>query len=294
MSLATDHTFHIGEQHVRTGKPCQDYTLSGTVGDTLAYAIVSDGCSSGGLTDIGARLMVLATKRALLEVLSQGIIPEDKAAILAVNHARDTYLQQYQTELGLDITDMLATCLWAVATKDLVLAHVTGDGVVAIQYDHDLVLHSFNWDKNTPYYPAYAWDDSCERFKAVHAKNETPLTHVEEYTLPAGQGGEPDGFYSAYSVEVGMSGFIIARGHSKPYDFPGNIQSVALFSDGVTQVDKLSIPETVRQLMAFKSTSGQFATRRMNRFLTDVKKTGRGPLDDIAYTVITLEHKTET
>ena len=294
MSLVTDHTFHIGEQHVRTGKSCQDYTLSGTVGDTLAYAIVSDGCSSGGLTDIGARLMVLATKRALLDVLTTGNIPGDKTAVLAINEARDTYLQQYRTELGLDITDMLATCLWAVATKDLVLAHVTGDGVVAIQYEHDLVLHSFNWDKNTPYYPAYSWGDSLERFKAVHVENDTPLTYSEEYTLPSSQGGEPDGFYSAYSVEVGISGFIIARGHSKPYDFPGNIQSIALFSDGVTQVDKLSIPETVRQLMAFKSTNGQFATRRMNRFLTDVKKAGRGPLDDIAYAVITLSNETET
>lgn len=294
MPLATDHTCHIGEQHVRTGKPCQDYSLSGTVSDTLAYAILSDGCSSGGLTDIGARLMVLATKRALLEVLSTGNVPADREAVLAINQARDTYLQQYRTELGLDIPDMLATCLWAIATNDLVLAHVTGDGVVAIQYEYDLVLHSFNWDKNTPYYPAYSWNGSQERFKSVHADNATPLTHVEEYTRPAGQGGELDGFYSAYSVEVGISGVTIARGHSKLYDFPGIIRSVAIFSDGVSQVDKLSMPETIKQLMAFKSTSGQFATRRMNRFLTDVRKTGRGPLDDIAYAVITLNSETET
>ncbi len=69
MSLKTDHTFQIGLQHLQTGKPCQDFALSGTIADDLVYAIVSDGCSSGGMTDIGARLMVLATKRAIIEHL---------------------------------------------------------------------------------------------------------------------------------------------------------------------------------------------------------------------------------
>ena len=294
MPLSTDHTFHIGEQHVRTGKPCQDYTLSGTTSDTLAYAIVSDGCSSGGMTDIGARLMVLATKRAILEVLSQGDIPQDAEAVTAINTARDAYVHQYQLELGLGMNDLLATCLWAVATPDIVVAHIVGDGVIAIQYEEDLVLHSFTWAKNMPYYPAYALDDSAKLFKKAQAEHATPLTYIEESTVPSGTGGLPDGFLSKHNVEEGIQGFIIARGHSEPSYIPGKIRSIGLFSDGVTQVDKLSMPESVKQLMAFKSSSGQFATRRMNRFLTEVKKTGRGPLDDIAYAVITLGTKTET
>lgn len=294
MSLATDHTFHIGEQHVRTGKPCQDYTLSGTVGDTLAYAIVSDGCSSGGLTDIGARLMVLATKRAILEVLTEGNIPQDAAAVVAINSVRDTYLRQYQTDLELEVSDLLATCLWAVATPDIVLAHIVGDGVVAVEYEEDLVLHSFTWAKNMPYYPAYTLDESTERFKTAHAESETPLTYIEESTSPTGMGGIPDGTLDELAVDEGIAGVIVACEHSEPGYSPGKVTAIALFSDGVTQVDKLSMPETVKQLMAFKSTSGQFATRRMNRFLTDVKKTGRGPLDDIAYAVITLRNETET
>jgi hypothetical protein len=294
MPLATDHTFHIGEQHVRTGKPCQDYTLSGTIGDTLAYAIVSDGCSSGGLTDIGARLMVLATKRAILDVLSQGTIPGDGAAVRAINTVRDGILRQYQTELGLEVSDLLATCLWAVATPEVVVAHIVGDGVVAIQYEEDLVLHSFTWAKNMPYYPAYAFDDSAERFKTAQSESDTPLTYIEEGTSPTGMGDVPNGALEELTVEEGMDGLIIAREHSDENETPGKITAIALFSDGVTQVDKLSMPETVKQLTAFKSKSGQFGTRRMNRFLTDVKKSGRGPLDDIAYAVITLDSTTET
>jgi hypothetical protein len=44
--------------------PCQDYALSG-VTRHLAYAVVADGCSSGGKTDIGARVLALATAIAL-------------------------------------------------------------------------------------------------------------------------------------------------------------------------------------------------------------------------------------
>lgn len=67
MDYKTNHAFHIGAQHLSLGKPCQDYAVSGSINDTTAYAIVSDGCSSGGETDIGARIVALATKRALEE-----------------------------------------------------------------------------------------------------------------------------------------------------------------------------------------------------------------------------------
>ena len=60
----TDSVFAIGASHVATGKACQDYTLS-RASDTYAYAIVSDGCSSGGMTDVGARVLALATATAI-------------------------------------------------------------------------------------------------------------------------------------------------------------------------------------------------------------------------------------
>jgi hypothetical protein len=39
---------------------------------------------------------------------------------------------------------------------------------------------------------------------------------------------------------------------------------------------------------AWKSTEGQFSVRRMNRFLTETKKIGKGPQDDVAQAVIHL------
>ncbi len=51
--MNTDCFYSIGHSH----KVCEDYALSGTIGDTLAYAVVCDGCSSSKQVDVGARLL---------------------------------------------------------------------------------------------------------------------------------------------------------------------------------------------------------------------------------------------
>lgn len=271
MKLSVDHSFHIGEQHLRQGKPAQDYALSGVIDDVAAYAIVSDGCSSGGQTDIGARLLSLATKRALKE-------NSDEAAFAI---ARDSYAEVFRSTLGLEHRDMLATNLFARVQNDEVFVHVTGDGVVALLYEHDLVLHQYTWEQNTPYYPAYRIGGFDESFIDLHKGTAKPLrlnstyrsneTAVCEFTIGEGVRG-------IESVYEDISGY-----HSK-----NPLLAIGLFSDGVEQVDQFATAEVVQALMSFKSTSGQFATRRMNRFLQEARKRGRGPLDDIAMAVIHL------
>ena len=288
MSLKTDHSFHIGEQHLKTGKPCQDYALSGLISEDIAYAIVSDGCSSGGMTDIGARLMVMATKRALEECVTDPNFPENEEQMIKVNDLRNSYLEFYRDSLGLEYKDLLATCLWAIVTTDRAFVHITGDGAVALQYEEDTVIHHFSWDKNMPYYPAYKIGGMDDSYKEAQRDSKTPLTYIEEGLAPTGMGGIPDGCLSEHSVEEGMSGQIIFGTHSEEDYSPGKLLSVALFSDGVEQIDNSPYQDVVKGLMSFKSTNGQFAVRRMNRFLQEAKKSGRGPIDDIAYAVVNL------
>lgn len=289
MTLMTDHSFHIGEQHLRNGKPCQDYALSGKLSDDLAYAIVSDGCSSGGMTDIGARLMALATKQALLE---HGT--DIGTQVDVINAKRDAYLKTYCTTLGLDIRDLLATSMWAIAHKDWVFANVTGDGVVVIQHEDDHEVHRFDWHKNMPYYPAYGIGDMDESFKDSMSDNPKPLTHINEGLAPVGMGGCRDGVLMGLSAEAGMGSISISAGHLPPEEFQGPIKSIALFSDGIEQIDQVGYDQAIQELMAFKSTKGKFAVRRMNRFLQETKKAGRGPIDDIAIAVIHLGNTNET
>lgn len=290
MQLKTDHAFHIGQQHLRVGKPCQDYALSGKLNDDLAYAIVSDGCSSGGLTDIGSRLMVLATKQALEEAKKNELFPADQAELVSILEARNAHLASYRASLGLEFRDLLATCMWAVASsrQQCVFVHTQGDGVVALQYEDELMYEMLEWNNNMPYYPAYALADENDSFCAAHATSEEPFTHTLVGTSP-GMGGIPDGMLSTHDVSSGMEGWSSIHCSSEEGYSPGALQSIALFSDGIRQIDAIDEIPAMKSLMAFKSTNGKFATRRMNRFLKDAEKVGRGPIDDIAYAVIMFD-----
>ncbi|MBR1034034.1 hypothetical protein, partial [Bradyrhizobium liaoningense] len=66
---------------------------------------------------------------------------------------------------------------------------------------------------------------------------------------------------------------------------------IAVFSDGVTQVDGMDWRDVVTALMSFKSTGGAFVKRRMLRFLKDCQAHGKGPIDDIAMACIHIDHE---
>jgi hypothetical protein len=282
MELKTDHSFHIGEQHLRTGKPNQDYALSGSLQNGAAYAIVSDGCSSGGQTDIGSRLLSLATKRAIAESAN------DAHELTFVNRVRDAYAETFRTTLGLAPNDLLATCLFAVAWDDEVFINVTGDGVIALQFRDELSLSRFTWERNMPYYPAYRLAGEDDAYSQAMAEYQNPLT---EYYYPT----ESDAAKSRpYTITQGMKGITIQARSGYCKNNPRPLRAVGLFSDGVEQVDGMETQEVVSALMSFKSTSGKFVTRRMNRFLQAAKKSGRGPIDDIAMAVIHLGQNSET
>jgi hypothetical protein len=75
------------------------------------------------------------------------------------------------------------------------------------------------------------------------------------------------------------------------YEATADISDIALFSDGVTQVDGMDWRDVVAELLSFKSTEGDFVKRRMNRFLKDCQKHGKGPVDDISMACIHIDHE---
>ncbi len=276
MKLVADHSFHIGKQHLRQGKPCQDYALSGMLHDETAYAIISDGCSSGGMTDFGSRLISLATLRALEQQTAGGNLQLQK-----VDDFRNQFLESYQSKLQLPPADLLSTNLWAVVNEEKVTVGLTGDGTVALQYEYGLMIISYEWQQNKPYYPIYRLSGSDTAFRNTHQATISPLikkiTTVHQTTETVSQ---------PLDLDTGMQEQLLS--YPLIHGEFGQLHSVALFSDGVEQVDQFTPVEVVRFLLSFKSTSGQFAVRRMNRFLQESKKIGHGPLDDIAYAVVHL------
>jgi hypothetical protein len=279
--MHADAHFVIGSAHMTGGKPCQDYATSGTTGRDGAYAIVSDGCSSGGRTDIGSRIVALATAAAICDPWTTGnLIPP------AVSTQQLSVMAGAQSLLGCSKNDLLATAVYAVATPEELFAIVQGDGVVAWK-THDGTLHmtSFEWDKNTPYYPAYA-NGSLADFIAHHGGdvNADKLTS-ETWIIKPDESAVKENM-NRYSLSEGI------RGIFWPLELL-DTTVVAVFSDGVLQVDKTQWQDSVYQLMNFKTNSGEFAKRRLNRFVKNSHLFGQGPIDDLAYAVIILAPEEE-
>lgn len=269
MRYTADHAFHIGVHHLRGGLPCQDYAVSAEV-KGMAYAIVSDGCSSGRHTDIGARIIAMNTASSLLWTRSQ-FFP--RAAIADYCKYHDEIAR---AQLGLEQRDMLATCGYVAVVGNSVVVDLAGDGVIAAKRANgEIVMTKIDWADNAPLYRTYATDDYFQ-FKIKHGGDGAMAATVTRRT---GQGSS----WSEKVIQQSINDMLPSFG-----DFIGvrDFEFFAVFSDGVCQVPGMKWYDVVAQLMDFKSTEGMFVKRRMNRFMHQRQLHGLEPIDDIAMACI--------
>ena len=280
ITLHADHYFCQGLMHTRGGSPCQDYAVSGKEGDA-AYAVVSDGCSGGGKTDVGARIVALSTKRAICSDFVQ-----EEPTSEWIDIFRIKCMEECKDPLALIDHDLLATCLCAYISPKGGFYQVHGDGVVAAVYlDGSIAARSIEWANNTPCYPVYR-EDNFSAFKQAHLGNALPRTQ---------EGWKHDVAWSPVWQCIDGSGDCIEVGIEGTFetlspDYLRELDYLALFTDGVKQVDGMNWQEVVQGLLSFKSPAGEFAKRRMIRFVQDSLKVGKGPIDDLSYAVIRVEH----
>lgn len=282
MKFTTDSHFLIGHAHFNAGKPCQDYALSGIHQDA-AYAVVADGCSTGGLTDVGSRILALATVRALRSWTDfpNSFGPGE------VSMARRDGVSQARFTLGLDRSDMLATCIYAYFTPKGGFIHLEGDGVIAIMYRNgEIKMSRYDWMDNTPYYPAYL--GNLDGFIQAH-KGDLQAKRLTKENWIVSNGTFEDIGGQEFTLSEGLQGIT----EEISSDTCAEIEYVAIFTDGITQIAELEWKEAVVEALAFKSTEGEFAKRRLNRMLKDVHKKGHGPIDDISFAVIKFNHQNE-
>lgn len=288
IQLQTDHYFHIGKAHLTGGKPCQDYAISQTF-HGAAMAIICDGCSSGGQTDVGARLLALTTLAALQNhwLINGQINPEQTIPEIRLN--QKIKLASSCQLLGLQPNDLLATCIYAYLGSQGGLIHIQGDGVVALKFNsQQILMYQYEWQDNRPYYPAYAenrlidfiaahGDDlqalrlKAEKWQSIN--NQHQLLQTDNSTLSQGLQG----------IFLSLDKNLIDQG----------LEYIAVFSDGVTQIDNVKWQDAVIDFLNFKNTKGEFAKRRMIRGISEMIKLNKGPLDDIAYAVIRLDQQKE-
>lgn len=273
----TDHHFSIGHSHFIGGKPCQDYSVSGVFGNS-AFAVVSDGCSTGGQTDVGARVVALSTAEA---------IKKHFALKLEINLWQKAVISGARTMLGLESKDMLATCIYACVTPEGGYINLQGDGVIAIKdLWGDIYMSRIEWSDNMPFYPAYS-ENGLEGFISAHGGDlDAPRLKKEDVRrMRSGYDVELD--IKNLSLREGISGINMFLDPAKMKD----TEFVALFSDGIAQVDGMDWKDAVCEFLAFKNVAGEFAKRRMIRGIKDAQKSGKGPIDDISCAVIRIENE---
>ncbi|WP_454629689.1 protein phosphatase 2C domain-containing protein [Bradyrhizobium cenepequi] len=279
MRFTADHAFHIGSQHLRGGLPCQDYAISG-YGNEVDFAILADGCSSGGQTDVGARIVAHTTAIALKR--DTGTLNNETVDFFC------RYLDfEAQKKLGLETDDMLATCAYVAAFSDAddIVARIIGDGVLAsIDESGDILMARHDWHGNMPAYRAYQFDD-YDTFIRAHGGDLSATCAFEH--LHARRAGRWDSTVRDLSLGEALKGVT----HTISTMTPARKRAVAVFSDGVTQVDGMDWRDVVAELMSFKSTGGAFVKRRMLRFLKDCQAHGKGPIDDISMACIHIDHE---
>lgn len=282
MKFSTDHYFQIGHVHYTAGKPCQDHALS-RFDEHIACAIVSDGCSTGGNTDMGARILTFGTLQAIQDhaVASNGALG---TAAISITARQQQLIGVVRPVIGMERGDMLATCIFAYFTSCGGLVHIQGDGVVALKYRNGLLcMHRFEWDDNTPFYPSYIGNDLVA-FVAFHGGDISGL-RLHESIVSGISRDEYKKLSRDLSVKRGIEGISLNFSQQQMED----IEYVAIFTDGVTQIQNVDWQEAVADFLAFKSTAGEFAKRRMIHGVKAMQKIGKGPIDDIAYAVIHIE-----
>ncbi len=278
MRFEVDSYFAIGRRHSEQCMPCQDYSLAMANAD-FAYAIVSDGCSSGERTDIGSRLTTLIASKIIAG--STGKVNWRDILNYHFGDLHD-HLNIPRQLLELSISDMLATCVTAIATVDNeVYVQILGDGVVAVVYRNGQIrIDRIEWADNMPFYPIYRLN--MQQFKTNHQCNPEPISKCS--ALITGD-----------NVEITNSTYPLNLMQELPGDYGmlNTIQYIGVFTDGVGQVTGLDWIEAATMLLTFPTTKGAFFKRRLNSIIRQSQKVGRGPVDDIAGAVIHIIHDSE-
>lgn len=273
MKYTVDTAMVMGSVHQRALTPGQDAAVADVLPDG-AFAIVSDGCSSGGDTTSGAWMLAKAAARAA----SLAIAENDTAFLLPEILATAEHAAR---AIALADDDLFATLLQAIVLRDRAVVQVYGDGVIAVGFrDGTWQFLRVEWDKNTPFYPIYYTRRKTDAFLAVHGSTSHAAVYVEHITY------DPDGtarrqFCTRHTVAEGMVGLMLSFDAAALRD----IRALGVFTDGVASLPKISWSDVMREVVAFKNTTGAFLRRRMGRVLREYDV---APADDLSGAMVWL------
>lgn len=236
-----------------------------------AWAVVADGCSTGGRTDIGARMWSIAAERVLK---STGLAALDSVDALA----QALLIEAEPLLAGFEMADGLATLgLLAVDAKKAV-AVVFGDGVIVQRTRDDrLRIWNISYSDNAPRYLQY------ERYPEVlSAWDETYRSATHKVVFSEYDVREEVPELISISTEFTVAQAV--RGYRLCFE---NIQrdslGLAVMSDGAVSFQGLTPVQGLLPLMQVPNMVGQVTQRRLAALSRMwAKAPERLPSDDLA------------
>ena len=280
--MNADSVFIKGATHA----VCQDYAVAGdrlpiqpaaeTNSQVAPYVILSDGCSSSPDTDIGARLLVKAAEQILL---TSG---QPSASDLAAMHKEAARRALVLAELtGVSPQAVDATLLTVHLRGDELITGCSGDGVIVLQSRADVLdIYTISYASGYPLYPSYAHQP--ERLLALEQDGGTGK-EVKHFRCASVE--EP-----VRLVETSSGALLTEVLAVKASDY----KLAVILSDGIhsfftirqtetgRRVEAITMEETLRELISFKSLRGAFVGRRVKRFIKDYLTRGWQQTDDLA------------
>lgn len=269
--MTVDAWFTTGTSHGNVGDPCQDYATS----DTELTAVVADGCSSSDMSDVGARIITLAVRRALFSTDSA-----DERMRPLLLHDMD----KASATLGLNPGALDASVSWVNASGRCFDAGLYGDGVIVARCPDGLHVSMVEWSGNMPGYLSYYLDaqrkrEFIEQSESFAAQERRTAFRARGYIIDS-ESVIPT-WVDYRSAEDGLFGF-----HAI---IPVQADLVAVFSDGVCQIGGVPWCEAIQTLTAFKGPCiGEFVKRRARAALKEWATEEKLPVDDFAMGAVCL------
>lgn len=249
--MNTDSTFMIGNSH----SICEDYAIHND--DSI---VLCDGCSSSKNTDVGARLLALTALSYLKKY------DGENTSLLVesiVQKIKDIKLNSIF--YNLDSTMFDATLLMAKIFDDKIKVVLIGDGNIIVKsFPDNIYIHTYSFSNNMPNYLSYQLNDERRRlFTATK-----PILFCETHLIQPNGIIRKTGIFSQH-----VSSYKVA-------EFPiEDCEWVLIVSDGLQSFQnlsgKMSVNHThvLKQLTKFKTFTGDFVKRRLNRFKKECAKT---------------------
>ena len=255
--------FTIGSTHI----VCEDYALHGLNDINEMFAIVSDGCSNGGVrvhTDFGSRLLCKSAEKHL--TLLPHNVESFKERVIT------TAELQVQTYFNMPLACLTATLGVALQVGDSIHTMLIGDGFIGgKRRDGMWVVYEFEFEQ-APYYLKYTLHDEeqlyFDRFGSLGTRTKwsflTPDDVEEEvvnFDLRADN--HPKHFGLDFSMSDYEFVFITSDGLSK-------FHTKEKKGVGVTNVP-IPVPQVVPVLFDFRGFQHNFVERQCHWAMNTTK-----------------------